>query len=165
MHTLILGRTLSGKTTFLKRQIKIYQNAGFNCLVLDSLGDPDWNADFQTKNPAEFIRVAKANRDCMLFIDESGETCGHYDKESFWLATQSRHWGHSSFFASQRAEMIAPTVRTQTAALVLFKITRSDARKLSDEFADDLIKEAVNLEKGQYIYVPPFKPAKIYRLF
>lgn len=165
MHTTVLGRTLSGKTTFLKRQIQFYKSQGINTLVLDSLNDPNWGADFVTNDADYFIKVAKMNRKCILVIDEAGDSVGHYDKSRFWLATQARHWGHSSFFASQRLKMIAPTVRTQTSALVLFKCALSEARELADEFAEDKIKLACKFRKGQYIYVPPFSDAKIYQLF
>lgn len=165
MHTMVIGRTESGKTTLLKRLIRYYHGRGLNCLVLDALNDPTWGADFVTDDPDLFIDVAKANVDCILMIDESGEMVGHYDREAFWLATQSRHFGHSSFFASQRAQQIAPTVRHQTSALALFRVSKSDAKILYDDFVDDLILTAPGLDQGEYIYSPPFQPAIKKRLF
>ena len=47
-HNLILGMTMSGKTTLAKRLAAHYTQNGINVVVLDPMYDPEWEADFTT---------------------------------------------------------------------------------------------------------------------
>ena len=164
MHNLIIGQTVSGKTTLAKRICSNLKNQGHGCLVLDPFLD-DWNCHHKTKNVDEFITLAKNSRNCFLFIDESAENLGHYDEHNLWLATRSRHWGHSAFFISQRLQLISVTARTQCSKLYLFNCSLSDSKILSDEYNDKILLTANELGKGEYIYKNRFRPAQKFRLF
>lgn len=157
---------MSGKTTMAKRLVKQKRemtNRGI--LVLDPCLDPEWGADYLTDDKAEFLRVVKENRSCDLVIDESGETIGRYAKEMAFLATRSRHYGHTSTFIAQRAAQIDRNVRDQCTTLILFSVYKADAQSLAETFNDDLLLGAAELEAGGCFIKERFKPARKINIF
>ena len=42
-----------------------------------------WECDYKTDNVDEFLKVFWASQCCDVFIDESGDTIGHYDKAMY----------------------------------------------------------------------------------
>jgi len=164
-HSMILGMTESGKTTLAKRMAKAYRKKGWNCIVLDPLSDPEWEAAepqkdyggcFQTRNQHEFLETVKASRSCMVFVDEAGEAVGQYDNEMHWLGTRGRHYGHSCHFISQRAQQIAKTVRDQCATMYLFASSLTDCKIHADEWNEPEIKDANKLDQGEFFIVRRF---------
>jgi len=156
---------MSGKTTLAKRLAASLHNKDKTVLVFDPLGDPDWICDFQTKDFEEFLRVCKMNRSCFLFVDESSTSCGQHDKEALWLATMSRHWGHSSTFIAKRTPLISTTIRYQCGELFLFSCSLTDAKLLSDDWNKAELREAHNLGKGEYFRCSRFSPVTKHALF
>ena len=152
----MLGMTESGKTTLAKAFCKRLKDRGWGTLVLDPLRDPAWDATGVFADIVEFLSVAKASRRCFLFVDEAGMNCSQWDIESLWLATQSRHWGHSCVFVSQRAQQIAKTIREQCRFLYLFCCSKSDSKILADEWNRPILETANDLAQGEYFYAPRF---------
>lgn len=117
--------------------------------------DPDkrsqWNADFITDDPNEFLAIVKSNTGCALFIDESGLVIGRYGGAMQWLATNSRKWGHKAHFITQRATQLDPTVRNQCTSVFIFKQSLADTKILANEFVSDDLKQAHTLAKGEYL--------------
>lgn len=157
--------TESGKTTLAKRLARKLKSNGFGVLVLDPMKDPEWNADYQTGDLMEFLDIAKRSRSCILFVDEAGMNCGQWDKESLWLATRSRHWGHSCFFITQRAQMVSTTIRGQCRFLYLFGCSKKDSVLLADEWNKPELESANTLKEGEYLYCTKFSEVKRYQLF
>ena len=151
MHVLILGITETGKTTLAFKLARKYKERGIGVLVLDPDKRQEWQADYITDDPEQFLRVAKVNTSCALFIDESGQTIGRYSGAMQWLATNSRKWGHKAHFITQRAKQIDPLVRTQCTNIFLFKQSLDDAKELSRDFVCDDLKAANTLLKGEYL--------------
>lgn len=164
-HGLILGMTESGKTTLSKKIARELKDQGRGVIVLDPLKDPEWIADIVIADFMEFLDIVKRSRSCFLFVDEAGMNCGQWDVESLWLATQSRHWGHSTFFISQRAQQISKTIREQCRFLYLFACSKSDSKILSDEWNRPELEEANTLNRGEYFYAPRFGNVKRMRVF
>lgn len=109
-----------------------------------------------------FLKLARENKNLTLFIDESGEYCGQYAKEMWWLATQARHWGHQSVFIAQRANMVAKNIRDNCSKLFCFRISPSDAKLLSDDFCFQEILDAPALAQGDFIYIERYGvPSKL----
>jgi hypothetical protein len=125
------------------------------------MNDPDWPADFITDNQDEFLECVWSNRGCAVFVDESGDAIGKYNKSMDMLATKGRHWGHKCFFITQRVKQLSTTVRTQCSELVIFKQSFADTRDLAEEFVEPMINEAHSLGKGDFILVrdnvPPIR--------
>ena len=152
-HTLILGRTLMGKTFLAKELCRQYKAHSLQSIVLDPLLDPGWQASFITKDSNEFLRVAKESRSCALFIDESAQTIGRYAHEMKWCATTSRHWGHKAHFLSHRFVDLDKTVRDQCSTLYIFHLSFSDARVLADEYTNQRLKQVSALKKYEFFKI------------
>lgn len=160
-HCLIIGRTLSGKTTFAKKKAAALRAKGYHIVVLDPFLDPEWNATFITSNQEDFLAKVWLNRNCAVFVDEGGSTIGKFNDAMNELATRGRHWGHKCFFITQRVKQLSTTVRTQCSELVIFKQSLSDTKDLANEFVEPMINDAHLLNKGEFIYIrdgqPPLK--------
>lgn len=120
-------------------------------MVLDPDKRSEWNADFITTNPEEFLEVVFANTGCAVFVDESGDMIGRYGGAMNRLATTSRKWGHNCHFIAQRAKQIDPTTRTQCSNVFVFKQSLDDTKELAREFVADELKNAHILRKGEYL--------------
>ena len=164
-HSLILGMTESGKTTLAKQLAAQYKKAGINVLVLDPLKDPSWNADYQTNNPDEFLKVFWDSRRCAVFIDEAGESAGRYDKAMERTATKGRHWGHNVHYISQRGTMINTTIRGQCTNMFLFSTGLKDAKIHAEEWGHEELKNANKLKKGEFFHCDRFDYIKQCKLF
>lgn len=157
-HSLVFGMTESGKTTFAKQMSHALHSEEKTVLLLDPLNDPEWYADFRTTDGAQFLEVCKANESCYLIVDESGQAIGKYDSEMEWLATQSRHWGHSCIFISQRGAQLSTTIRAQCRHLFLFTSAKDDCKILANEFNCPELVNASQLPQGHYFHKPRFGP-------
>lgn len=164
LHSLIIGITGCGKTTLATQISTGYSKRGRKVLILDPLMDRRWTGHvFQDSD--EFLAEASKQRQCALFIDESGEMIGRYKDEMFWLATRARHYGHDSHFVCQRAQQLALTVRTQCESLACFRVSEMDAKLLADDWARPELKEACNLDKGEFIYAKRFGASRKLQVF
>lgn len=165
-HVLLFGQTLSGKTTLAKTKlVPAYKQNGVGVIVLDPMGDPGWNADFQTDSVDEFLRVVWESRQCAIFIDEAGESAGRFDAEMIKVATKGRHWGHRAHFLSQRGAQISATIRDQCSTLFLFTTSANDCKIHANEWNNDILRQGNTLQQGEYFHVTRFKPAVRHKLF
>ena len=153
-HTLIIGMTESGKTTLAKKLCENYRKRGISTIVLDPLWD-NWNANFQTSDPNEFMQIVSnpQTQRCAIFIDESAESIGQYNKEMFWLATRARHYGHNSHFIVQRTKQLSPTVRGQCRFLYMFNSPIVDCKDLANDFNEPRLIGGADLEQGKCYFV------------
>lgn len=156
MHTIIIGRSLSGKSTCGQILAANLHRNGVPVLVCDPFRDPKWTCDFLTKNAEELIKVAKVNRSCALFIDESSRSLDKHETAHEWPTTMARHWGHKTFILAQRAQQISATTRGQCAHAIIFRVSLDDAKILANEYADPAIREACELPQGEFFYVSGF---------
>lgn len=164
-HSLILGMTESGKTTLAKKLAAHYKSNGVGILVLDPMGDPEWQADYQTDDAEEFLDVFWQSRQCAVFIDEAGEAVGQYDKVMHRTATKGRHWGHSVHYISQRGALIARTVRDQCSHLFMFTTALDDCKLHANEWNKPELKTGNSLNKGEYFHATRFGKIGKFNLF
>lgn len=162
-HSLILGMTESGKTTLAKRLAEKYRAQGFSILVLDPMNDPGWPADYRTSDPDEFLRVFWNSRKCMVFIDESGDAIGRYNKPMERTATRGRHWGHSCHYLTQRGAQISQTVRDQCSHLFLFASSLKDRKLHAEEWNAPKLVEPLN--QGEFFHCTRFSAPKKGKVF
>lgn len=152
-HILILGQTLSGKSTLAKRLAQQYKSKGVGVIVHDPVGDPEWIADYRTANAEEFFRVYNDSRRCAVFFDEAGETCEEFRHEITKTATRGRHRGHRNHYIAQRGTLILRTVRDQCSTLFLFNTGLEDCKVHAAEWNAPTIKEyGPFLETGEYFH-------------
>jgi hypothetical protein len=166
MHGLILGMTESGKTSLAKVICSHIRSAGYPVIVLDPLNDPGWPCDWQTSDADEFMAVVKSNTGCLVVVDEAGESMGYgsLDKERHWLATRARHYGHTSLFLAQRAQMVARTVRDQCGVAYLFRMGHDDGKILASDFGYQELKNINDLGQFEYFKVGRFSGLERYRI-
>mgnify|MGYP005849283253 CR=1 FL=1 len=157
MHSLIVGRTESGKTTLAKILAAAFVERGKDVAILDPLLDPGWEGTLITKEPTEFLHYVKTNKGLILFVDESGSMIGRYNPEMDWLATSSRHMGHSVFFICQRAQQISLTIRAQCSKTYLFASIRQDAEYFADEYNEPTILTAPKMIAGEFYILSSFQ--------
>ena len=154
-HTLVVGMTESGKSTLLKIITSGLKKKGVKVAVLDPLRDPEWEADYQTDNPAEFLEFAKANKQYVLVVDESGEAIGRYNAAMHWLATTARHFGHSTYFLMQGVTQIDPIIRTNCNQCFLFASHSTIIESLAKSYDCDEIR-GQKLKQGDFFIIGQF---------
>lgn len=133
-------------------------NRSRNCIVLDPMADTGWPKHncHRAKTMQELLYVAHRNTECNIVIDEAAQEVGtHPPPEILWLATQSRHLGHSVYFISQRGQSISKTVRDQCTHLFLFACSLSDAKIFADE-KGEILSNAHMLPRGSFYHAPQF---------
>lgn len=164
MHTLISGQSFSGKS-YLAKSLCSKLRKTRNCIVLDPFLD-NWDADYLTQDADDFLRVAKRNRNCCLFVDESGSSIGRGADAArmHWIATQARHWGHRSFFILQRLTQIEPLIRSQCSEFYAFRGSANDAKILAYETGDDAFLRLPELPRYCFVHKKPFEPSKVQKL-
>lgn len=164
MHVLIVGMSESGKTTLAKIMAAEAKRAGLPVGVLDPLGDPDFNADFQTREPGAFLEHARTQKRELLVVDESGSVIGRYNEPMQWLATTSRHFGKSVIFCVQAATQIATVVRDQCTVCYVFRCSYRNRELIADEYDQPELLTQKPLAKGEFVRVPRFGEISRYRL-
>ena len=152
MHQLLVGQTLSGKTTLARQLAGIYKQAGFGVLVLDVLNDPRWPCDFRTDDADEFLDVVWSSRRCMVFIDEAGDSVGRYNEAMNKTATRGRHWGHVMHYCTQRITSLAPLVRDQCTGLFCFASGKKAGVLLAEEWNHPELEQCVGLLTGEHFH-------------
>lgn len=158
-HSLILGMTLSGKSTLAKALARRYAFSGIGILVHDPMGDPEWptgESGFRTSDTDEFLAAFFASRSCAVFVDEAGDSAGQHDKEMQKTATKGRHFGHRVHYISQRGTMINRTIRDQCSHLFLFATALEDCKVHSREWNRPELMEASKFVQGDYFHVTRF---------
>jgi hypothetical protein len=155
-HSLILGMTESGKTTLAKELANHYKSQGIGVIVLDPMNDPGWLCDYKTADPAEFLKVFWASKQCAAFIDESGDSVGRFDTAMIQTATKGRHWGHNCHYITQRGAQLAVTVRDQCSHLFLFTTSLNDSKVHANEWNKPELQTACSLDKGHYFHATRF---------
>jgi len=164
VHSLIVGMTESGKTSLAKQIALKLQKQGAPTMVLDILGSEWEGANYQTSNIHDFMEYVQQARDCYIFIDESGEV-GKLASEFYWLATRSRHYGHSVFFITQRSNQMKPIIRSQCRQLFLFCSAKNDCKILYEDFNYKELLEGNNLAQGTFFHAQRFGTCKKIKLF
>jgi len=153
MHTLVIGMTTCGKTTLTKWLTKAMKRKGIKIAVLDPLLDPEWESDFITDDAIEFLKYVKSNKSHVLIVDESGSAIGRYNEAMNWLATTSRHLGHTSFFLMQGATQVDPIIRGQCSKCFMFTCAGPIAEKIAVEFNEPKVAKSDRLKKGEFFLI------------
>lgn len=165
-HILILGQTLSGKTTLAKRLAQSYKDKGIAVLVHDPVNDPEWPADYRTAKADEFFKVYNESRRCAVFFDEAGDTCDEFKTEITKTATRGRHRGHRNHYIAQRGTMILRTIRDQCSTLFLFNSGLEDCKIHAAEWnAPEIRDEGPFLQTGEYFHKVRMGPLERGHLF
>ena len=151
MHTLIVGTSGSGKTTFARKLAISALGKGRRVLVYDVMLT-DWPEGCEVfDDEHDFSQAAHRSRNALLIVDEAGEVIGRSNYELFWLATRSRHLGASTVFITHRPSQLAPVIRDNCQVLILFASPTSTGKLLAEEFNQPNLEACTALKVGQYI--------------
>ncbi len=170
MHTLIIGKTRSGKSFLAKQMCRQALSLGIKTIVYDPLEDLEWKCSFRTSSEERFMQVVRASRGCLCFVDEAGQAVTNYaSPDMLWTAQRSRHLGHKFVYISQRVlKSLDRSVRDQCSTLYLFRVALPDAKELAETWADSTLLHAARLQKYRFLYKndngEKFMPAKEYVL-
>jgi hypothetical protein len=158
-HACIVGPTRCGKSHLAKAIGGQLKDKGRLVFVLDPLGDA-WPAHKTCREPAEFLELAKANREALLIIDESSASIGRGNdaKDMLWLPQRSRHWGHQCFFIMHRHSSVEPQVREMCDTLFLFGVYHDEAKYWAASFNDSALLDAPNLEQYHFYKKTLYRP-------
>jgi len=163
VHSLIVGMTESGKTTLAKNLASNLVLKKQPVMVLDILGSA-WGVNYQTNKIEDFMAKVSEVKNCYIFIDEAGEV-GALNKEFMWLATRSRHYGHSVFFITQRSLQLKPIIRAQCQQLFLFCSAKRDCHMLYEDFNHlDLLNGSI-LRQGEFFHAKRFQDCNHLKVF
>lgn len=163
MHTLVIGRTLSGKSALAKQigsslREKSYTVLAFNPTLEDGYTRRDKfgcaAADFETDDAeifeARVIEESRKQKTFFVIVDEAHEFFSRADCKYLWIGTRGRHYGINLIAITQRGALINPTVRSQCASVYVFKCSLTDAKFIADEFGDKELADAAKLPQGHY---------------
>lgn len=169
MHTLIVGRTLYGKSAMAKQIGSDLRDRGyfvaaynptlekgytklddFGCAAADKeFANPDAFGDYV----ADDLRFKKGRK--FVIVDEAHEFFTRAQCRHLWIAQRGRHDGISIIGCSQRGAAIHPTFRAQCARLYLFGCSLTDAKFLADEFGAKELLDAPRMKPGEYFLCTP----------
>ena len=155
-HRLIVGGTMTGKTTLAKQLVTEAATRGLIATVHDPLMS-DWPGGAIVLHDADeyyavLLARIKAGQRQLNVCDEADLVYSHAERDRYWVATRGRHYGLENIFITQRPQMLAPTIRTQCTELFCFRVAESDAALLSQDFSDTRIKSVSELQQGEYFY-------------
>lgn len=162
-HSLIVGVTLSGKTTLAKMIAKGLKDRGHKIAILDPMKDREWIeiADFSTHNPDAFLAYAKRTKSHFLFVDESGTAIGRYNRAMDWLTTTGRHLGHSVTLICHRTTNLAPTIRDNCTTVYVFAVSEEDSIALAKAYREPSLRNVAKFRQGQFYKVGQFCETQI----
>lgn len=158
-HRAFYGTTQSGKTTAARMYSRAFCKANQPVVVFDptaatSTIGGDWgDTAVVFDNRDEFLAYVHSVKmgACHLFVDEADEIFSLSQPENFWLLKKGRHYGIFANVITQRPKMVAPTVRAQCVEAYVFRMSRTDARMLGDDYALELPAET--LRQGDYLHI------------
>jgi hypothetical protein len=156
-HVLAVGKTMCGKSTLFRRIAEGFRKQGRGSIVHIQRDDPDWlkegKPQAQIRDPEEFLRVAKANRNKLLIVEDAFTQIGLVPKFGLeWLGTDARHEGHTSMFGVQKYTGFAPVLRENCRFIAAFRCGPDSAKKMAEDFCKDEFLECPSLPYGSYIW-------------
>lgn len=161
VHILIVGVTQSGKTT-LAHEIANEESAKKKdkreIIVYDPVGTPTaagtWpNGTIYFEDDVEFLEHLEKRegvRPTILFIDEADDIMAQRYPWNTSIIRRARHSGMQVVLISQRPHLIAPSARTQCGMCFMFRLGKSDAKALGEEFGHNGLHE-VGLDQGDFL--------------
>lgn len=163
MHTLVLGTTGGGKSTYCKWLAEGLRKARKHVVLFNPYNQPGWNYDFASSNPDEVLKYCHQPFPKYVFLEEVSSL--NADEKYDWFTTFSRNCHCQVWVIAQRmTKMISPNLRTNCEEVVLFKSSLSDCRELADEYREPRILRVEKFRVGEFYHISAFKPLQTSRL-
>lgn len=137
---------MAGKSCLAQILCRELRSRKITTAVYDPLYDQNWDVDYKCDDPAKLVRYLKSTKDVAFFVDECGMAFDEGRNMDYaWLATVSRHWGHTGGFLAQRAIQVPKTMRDQCKRLFLFASSKDDGITHSEEWMKPQLRECNSL--------------------
>lgn len=153
-HKLIVGQTLSGKSTLARAMVKDAINRGIQPCIYDPTMSNEWGTEFVTCESHIFFDWLRnfhaSGFPVVAVIDEAETLLSQSDRQNWWLFTRGRHFAFECIAITQRPTLVAPTVRGNCAELYCFYINKKDAVDLSNDFGAPDVEKAPELKQGEF---------------
>lgn len=156
-HTLVIGVTESGKSTYCKFLCEALTRKGNHTCVLNPFGETDWHCDAQSPDPDTVMAYCHSLGKRSVFLDEAGDSLAREPRFD-WFTSGSRHKGNSVYVISQRCNDLTPRLRNNCTELVVFSCEADDAGFLAKKYRDKRIVAAAKFRPGQFFIVSQFRP-------
>lgn len=173
MHALIVGQTMSGKSTLARRFLaREYLRRGWGCIVHDVHLD-DWGQDEAPDrvrvfaDDRAFLAAVWASQRCAIFVDEASELCDarRANRGFISIATRGRHRGHVAHFIAQNLTAIHYQVRSQCSRVMAFRLTPAESAKIVRETGYEELSNLHELPAGTFWSVLPMQRPQLSRIF
>lgn len=166
MHTLIIGRTGSGKSALAKQIGSELRRRKHEVIALNPTGERGYTrrdefgcaaAEWETADPDEFMyeverRISTSRKARVLIIDEAHEFFARAEaQDKNWIVTRGRHYGLTVIGITQRGANVNTTFRSQCDTLYLFRCSLTDAKFIADEYGNKSLADAVNMPRLHFI--------------
>lgn len=162
-HSLIIGRTLSGKSALAKQigsqlRLKGAEVLAYNPTLEKGYAREDEYgciaAEYETDSPEELIdeiktRYQKERKSRILLLDEAHEL----PPDLNWLTTKGRHYGLTIIAISQRGAALNATFRTQIGTWYVFRCSGLDMKMVEDETGVKIPKDDAGAALRQFEYL------------
>lgn len=154
-HKLIVGTTMSGKSTLARSMVEDANKRGILVLVYDPHESSEWKAEVVTSDEVEFMTALsesiEPNVKIFAVMDEAETILSMSHRHNWWLFTRARHYGIESCAITLRPKLIAPTVRGNVHEMYVFNLCRTDAQELADDFNAPGLAAAPDLVQGEFL--------------
>lgn len=162
-HVLVVGCTMSGKSTYAKWVCAGLKKKGIRTLVCNPYFDPEWDCETQFHNAHDLLQVARAEKSCAIFLEEAGDTLKR-ELCFNWFTCRARHWGHKVWVITQRLQDLNPALRNNCTEAVVFASRQDDCDTLASEYREPLLRDVEKFPKGQFYSVGQFADTLIGQL-
>lgn len=154
-HKLVVGQTLSGKSTLVKAMASEAVKRGLVLVVYDPTLSPDWETELVTDDEETFYDMLKAihaeGAQAMVVVDEADTILGMSHRHNWWLFQRGRHFGFECVAITQRPQLVAPSIRCNAPELFIFQSGKNDAAFLGEDYGVDL-SSAPELVQGSFLW-------------
>lgn len=155
-HKLIVGTTMSGKSTLARAMVADAARRGIIPVIYDPHGSPEWDSEIITADESEFFTAVSESigngRKIFAVMDEAETVLSISHRHNWWMFTRARHYGIESCAITLRPKLIAPTVRGNVHEMFVFNLCRTDAQELADDFNAPGLADAPNLAQGEFLF-------------
>lgn len=154
-HKLIVGGTETGKSTLARAMEADAVKRGIVPVIYDPTLNPAWISELVTCDEFDFFDMLREQHEkkksILAIVDEADTIMSMSHRHNWWLFMRGRHFGIEAIAITQRPTNIAPSVRGNTSELFAFRIPKSDAQELANDFAAEGIAKAAELVQGEFL--------------
>lgn len=171
-HRIIVGKTLSGKTTLAQVLAWKHHNRGESVFVMDAQGSQDWTCDRQFgrgefQEYLYFLLDSGAHAGGAAFIDEAGLEESELRRiESNRLIIDARHRGLALYFIAHGIKQLPPIIRRNVTTLYAFQLSPDDAAEAARVWYEpgDPLLRTPRLKRFEFLKQTNFKGGQWFKL-